>query len=164
MKFWKNNSTSKIKLKVVEPENLSDIKVTYQMGNSRITNYLDVLIIRFSGKYGVGSLGNEDAQYMYAKGEFGINSYEPSGIIIDLQKIEYEWGNTMDLVLTIGLKQNEDSSSPIAFVIGDKCKEALGTLVHGIENNEPATTRENIFDDFIEAWEYIEKKMEEPEL
>jgi len=159
MKFWKKSKVHKptISLKELNPENLSEIKVTYLMGKSRITNYYDILTIKYSGKYRFGSAGNDDAQFMYAKGEYGINSYEPMGAILDLTELEYEWGDMMDLVFSIG----SDSEFPIVIVIGEKCQKAFGTLIHGIDSKEPATTTDWIFDDFEIAWKHIEEKLEE---
>lgn len=162
MKFWRRNNgqKSEIELKELNPEDLSEIKVQYLRGSSRITDYYDILTIKYSGKYGIGSAGNGDAQYMYAKGEYGLNCYEPMAAILDLSEIEYEWGDMMDLVFNIGSNQYIDAEFPIALVIGEKCSEAIGTLIHGIERKESATTEEWIFDDFELAWKFVEEKIE----
>ena len=72
MKFLKRNrdQNPEIVLKELNPSDLSEIKVQYLQGSSRITNYFDILTIKYSGKYRIGSAGNGDAQYMYAKGEY----------------------------------------------------------------------------------------------
>ncbi|MBQ0734208.1 hypothetical protein J9332_07785 [Aquimarina celericrescens] len=162
MKFWKNNKESKseIELKELNPQELSEIEVSYLKGNSRITDYYDILTIKYSGKYGIGSAGNSDAQYMYAKGEYGLNCYEPMGAILDLSNLEYEWGDMMDLVFNVGSNQYVDAEFPIALIIGEKCAEAIGTLIHGINSKESATTEEWIFDDFEMAWKFVEEKIE----
>lgn len=162
MKFWKRNNDQKseIILKELNPEDLSEIKVQYLQGSSRITDYHDILTIKYSGKYGIGSAGNGDAQYMYAKGEYGLNCYEPMAAILDLSEIEYEWGDMMDLVFNIGSNQYIDTEFPIALVIGEKCSEAIGTLIHGIDSKKSATTEEWIFDDFELAWKFVEEKIE----
>ena len=162
MKFWKKNkvSATEIKLEELNPEELSKINVEYLKGNSRITDYYDILTIKYSGKYGIGSAGNGDAQYMFAKGEYGLNCYEPMAAILDLSEIEYEWGDMMDLVINIGSNQYMDAEFPVALVIGEKCSEAIGTLIHGTDSKESATTKDWIFDDFESAWEFVEEKIE----
>ncbi len=92
----------KIEIESLTTEGLSEIEVSYCKGYSRIKDYLDILVIKYSGKYGFGSAGNG---------------------------------------------------------VGDKCEEAIGTLIHGIDSKESATTIEWIFDNFEEAWRYVEEKM-----
>ncbi|MEP1027871.1 MAG: hypothetical protein ABJG68_16780 [Crocinitomicaceae bacterium] len=147
-------------MKELLPKHLSEIKVQYFIGNSRITDYYRILTIKYSGKYGFGSAGNGDAQYMYAKGEFGLNCYEPSAVILDFSQIEYEWGDLIEMVFSIGSNQYIDAEFPIALVIGKECSEAIGTLVHGIDSMESATTEEWIFDNFDLAWSFVEGKIE----
>ena len=162
MKFLKRNrdQNPEIVLKELNPSDLSEIKVQYLQGSSRITNYFDILTIKYSGKYRIGSAGNGDAQYMYAKGEYGLNCFRPSAVILDLSEIEYEWGDMMDLVFDIGSNQYVNAEFPIALIIGEKCSEAIGTLIHGIDSKELATTEEWIFDNFELAWTFVEEKIE----
>lgn len=163
MEFWKKDKESKteIELEELNPEELSEITIEYLKGSSRITNYYDILTIKYSGKYGIGSAGNGDAQFMYAKGEYGLNCYEPMGVILDMSELEYEWGDMIDLVFSVGSNQYVDAKFPTALVIGEKCQEAIGTLVHGIDSKEPATTKDWIFDDFKCAWNFIEEEIEQ---
>ena len=121
---------------------------------------MNILVIKYSGKYGIGSAGNKDAQFMFAKGEYGLNLFEPSGAILDFRELEYEWGDMLDLVLNVGSNQYIDSEFPIALIVGDKCEEAISTLIHRINSKEPATTKEWIFHNFEEAWRYVEEKID----
>lgn len=152
-----NNS---IKLENINPDTLSNIEVSYSIGHSRVTDYYEILVISYKGKYGFGSGGNNDAQYMYAKGEFGLNVYDPLGVVLNLTELEYEWGDMIDMVFNIGDNHYRELDFPLALVVGDKCKEALGTLFHGVESKESPTTREHVFDNFEEAWKYVEEKIE----
>ncbi len=146
------------------PEDWSDIKVTYQMGSSRLREHYDILVIAYSGKYGIGSAGNGDAQYMYARGQFGLNIYEPAGAILDFRELEYVWGDLLAQVFDIQIEQYPDTRFPLAMVVGDKCKEAIGTLIHFGDESEPATSEDWIFDSLEEAWKYVEEKIEENRL
>ena len=70
-------------------------------------------------------------------------------VILDLSEIEYKWGDMMDLVFNIGSNQYVDAEFPVALVIGENCSEAIGTLIHGIDSKESATTEDWIFDIFL---------------
>lgn len=149
----------KADITVVDPESESKIKISYGLISSSINDYSEILVISYSGKYGIGAAGNSDAQYMYAKGEFGLNMYETAGVIIDLRELEYEWGDMLELVFTIGKKQYRNAEFPRAVLIGEKCSKAIGTLIHGEDSKTPAITEEWIFDSFENAWDYIDRKI-----
>lgn len=144
-------------MKEINPDLLSDIKVQYYESD----DYTDILIIKYVGKYKYGSAGNNDARYMYAKGKLGFNLFEPEGIILDFQELEYQWGDMIELVFDIGVNEYEDEQLPIALVIGNGCEEGIGTLIYGINSEKTnATTEEWIFDNFDDAWRYVEKRIE----
>jgi hypothetical protein len=66
---------------------LSKIAVRYFLGPSSQKPYLEILVIRYSGKYPVGSAGNDDAQYMNAMAKAGVAAVEPWGVIHDLSEV-----------------------------------------------------------------------------
>lgn len=145
-----------IKLEKLYPEKMSKIKVSFSVGNSRINNAFDIIVIRFSGEYDSDS----DAHYMYAKGQFALMAYQPMGIILDFRDLEYHWGDKMDLVFDIGMGKHEDDDFSTALLISEKCKKAIGTLVHDDpKSEEPATTKEWIFETLEESWKYIEQEI-----
>ncbi len=149
-----------ISIKEVFPEKQSTIEVSFFKGNSRIREYSKILLIKFSGEYRYGSAGNRDARFMYAMGEYGLNSYQVFGAVIDLRNLQYEWGDMFSLVFDIGENQYSDREFPVSFILGRKCKKAIGTLMFGINSNKPATSQEGIFDSVEEAWKYVEEKIE----
>ncbi len=147
--------TNKIKLEQLNPEKMSEIKVSFSVGISKINN-ADIIVIKFSGEYD----SDDDAHYMYAKGQFGLMAYQPMGAILDFRDLEYYWGDKMDIVFSIGVGQYTDSDFPTALLIGDRCKKAIGTLVHDDPNSiELATDKEWIFETLEESWKYIEQKI-----
>lgn len=148
-----------IKLEKLDPEDWSDIKVEYFGGSSSFKTYNNIFVIKYIGKHGVGAAGNGDAQDMYAKGEFGLDIFEPSGVILDFQELDYVWGDMLELVFDVGAYKSINIEFPKALVIGDNCAKAIGTLIHGIDSKESATTKEWIFDNFEEAWRYVDGKI-----
>jgi hypothetical protein len=57
-------------------------------------DWREVLIIRFVGKYRIGNLGRPDAAWMAAMSAAAQVRWEPQGIVLDLSRLEYEWGTT----------------------------------------------------------------------
>jgi hypothetical protein len=149
-----------IKLEKQNIKDWSDIQVTFHTGDSTITKYRQILVISYAGEYGVGCEGNGDAQYMYAMGKFGIELYEPAGIIIDFRELEYVWGDMLEMVFGLGCLNYHPHNVPNAMIVGDKCQEAIGTLIHGLDSKEPPTTEDWIFGSLEEAWKFVEEGVE----
>jgi hypothetical protein len=132
-------------VKNIPTVNVSD---DFDSGNSKL------LLLKVSGEYKIGSKGNIDASYICTFADACIQKYCPRSIIVDLSDLFYEWGDEMDYVLDIG---NTFDEKPIntAFIIGPHCKTAIGTLIHGVNSSEPATTRENIFESIEDAKNWL---------
>ena len=137
----------------------SNIEVTYRLGKAKCNQDAIILVVSYSGNYKIGARGNEDAVYMEAKRDLGLSKSGADAVMIDFRELNYVWGDMIELVYCLGL----DTDFPVACVLGDGCREAIGTLVHGVNSTEPATTEENLFDDFDEAWQYIEELLEKKE-
>jgi hypothetical protein len=139
----------------IDYEKVSDIKVTFRTGVSRV-KHATILVVSFIGNYNIGAMGNDDAEYMFAKLEFGMFMSGASAIIIDFRQLNYVWGDMIEAVSCPAINRR----IPVACVLGDGCREAYGTLIHGVDSKEPATTEEEIFDDFYKAWQYIEEQLD----
>lgn len=150
----KNIASCESELEKVDFDKMSGIKVTFWIGTSQ-TSHATILVISFAGNYKIGGAGNIDAYYMMAKREFGMIMSEASAVIFDFRQLNYVWGDMIESVYLI------ENHFPIACVLGEGCREAFGTLIHDVGSKEPATTEEEFFDDFDEAWQYIEKKLKE---
>ena len=138
-------------------ENLtSTIDVTFRRGDSTTTPYRDILIVKYSGQYPDGSSGNTDARYMFAMGNAALQAYEPSGVIIDMSDLHYEWGDMLEMVFGIGSDQYVDAEFPMAAVVGPRCREAIRTLIHGINNDKPLNEIGWVFDSLQAAWDHVE--------
>ena len=156
-----NNKRNSVEdLELLHPNSLSEVKVSYYKGCSRVNAFYEILALKYVGTFGIGSKGNADAQYMYATGEFGLHCYSPLGIVLDFSELEYEWGDMIEMVFDIGSNHFVGKEYPLALVVSDRCKEAIGTLFFGLESDKAATEKEWIFDDFGEAWTYVEEQIE----
>jgi hypothetical protein len=139
-------------------EKSSDIKVTYRIGKIKCNQYYaTILVVSYSGNYKIGGAGNGDAVSMMAKRDFGLTMTGASAVIIDFRELNYVWGDMIESVIYF----SHNCVNPIvACVLGEGCREAIGTLVHDdVNSKQPATTEEFIFDEFDEAWQYIEEQL-----
>jgi len=131
----------------------SNIKVVFRVGKSECDTSATILVVSYSGNYKIGCQGNDDAEYMVLIRDFGISMSSADAVIIDFRELNYVWGDMIECVFCFGT-----TDFPVACVLGDGCREAIGTLVHdNVNSTEPATTVEEIFDDFDEAWQYIDE-------
>jgi hypothetical protein len=152
---------------------LSKIKVRYFLGPSSRKPYLEILVIRYSGSYPVGSAGNDDAQYMYAMAKAGVAAFEPWGVIHDLSELVYEWGDRLDMFFGVGPCESlgeslvgdifgEGHSSMAAqpgIVVGPHCAEAVRTLLLGPNSQEPLEKVGNVFREFGDAWAFVDSQI-----
>jgi hypothetical protein len=150
-----------IDLKRQNFDELSDIKLEIYTGESRYKDYLEIMVLKYNGIYGIGSSGNGDAQYMYAMGKAALAAWEPSGVILDWSNLDYQWGDMLEMVLDIGEHQYIDAMFPTAVIVGPKCEEAVRTLLLGIDSKEPIEKLPFVFRDLESAWQYINKLLEE---
>ena len=73
---------------------------------------------------------------MHAMAVAGIDAFEPDAVVHDLGRLEYEWGDMLELVLGAGatsLVDGQWTTSPTALAIGPGCEEAVRTLILGGE-------------------------------
>lgn len=81
-------------------EDLSAIRCRIYTCEFRTEHDQTVLVLAFSGKYGIGSEGNGDAAYMIGVRRAAIAAWEGDALVYDLRELSYEWGNAiLDLIL-----------------------------------------------------------------
>lgn len=134
----------------------SSIDVTFRRGYSTTTPYLDILIVTYLGHYPFGSSGNSDAHYMFAMGNAALHAYSPSGVIIDMSELHYEWGDMLEMVFGIGSDQYVDSEFPMATVVGPGCREAVRTLIHGENSDKQIEDIGWVFESLEAAWCHVD--------
>jgi hypothetical protein len=103
--------------------------------------------------YRDGSEGAPDAHFMCGLTEIALEIWRPAALVLDLSELQYDWGDEMDLVLSVGQRQHV----PSAVVIGPGCSRAIATLFWGTDTSRLATEAENIFTDLDAAWKHVRK-------
>lgn len=145
----------------LEELRLSDLSATINVaffrGNSSINSAYDILVVKYSGEYPFGSLGNSVARFMFAMGNAGLHAYEPCGVIIDMSELHYEWGDMLEIVFGIGAGQYLDTEFPVATVVGPQCREAVRTLIHGENSKKQLEDIGWVFDSLELAWEHVDQ-------
>jgi hypothetical protein len=133
-------------------QEMSEIEVRFFTRPASAKPYLKILVVKYTGKYGFGSGGNDDAVYMRAMARAGIETFRPWGVIHDLTELSYEWGDALEEVF-IG---PTFEPSPMAIVVGPKCEEALRTLLLGLDSKDPIEKAGNVFRSLDAAWAYVD--------
>ena len=133
------------------------VSMRYYVVPSDKKPYLHFLVVRYAGKYPYGSAGNRDANYMHAMATAAVVYFEPWGVIHDLLELEYEWGDALREVLSVG---PEIQPAGIALVLGPKSEEAVRTLCLGIDSAKTIEAIPGAFRDLESAWQYVEEQIE----
>lgn len=128
------------------------VSIRYFLTPSEKRPFLEVLVIRYSGEYPIGSRGNADAIYMHAMAKAAVAAFEPFGVVHDFSELRYEWGDMLEMVFGVG---PESEPSPVAIVVGPGCEEAIRTLCHGVQSSEPLESLGWAFRDLPSAWRYV---------
>jgi hypothetical protein len=136
---------------------LSKIRVSYFVGPSSRKPYLEILVVKYVGTYRPGSLGNDDARFMYAMAMAGVAAFEPWGVVHDLSELKYTWGDQLDTVFTAGPQNGPESAVPVAVVVGPRCEQAVRTLLLGVKSQEPLESVGFVFRDLESAWAFVEE-------
>jgi hypothetical protein len=115
----------------------------------------EALIFEFSGRYGIGSGGNDAAAYMGAVKSAWLAVRHVHALVFDLRQLEYEWGNAIWSVFRWGyddssLQLQEDGPKavfPTALVISDLCRKGFSTCRGMVPP---------MFDDLEQALKFVE--------
>ena len=110
-----------------------------------------VLIVAFEGRYRDGSEGNPDAAYMRGQIDLACGIWFHGGLVIDLSRLSYDWGD--DILLALQNSQHE----PCAIVVGPDCEGALATLLHDQNPAPPVTDFDDIFDSLEAALAHVRR-------
>ncbi|MHA2203020.1 MAG: hypothetical protein ACW991_04970 [Candidatus Hodarchaeales archaeon] len=137
----------------------SSISYSFQLATTGEPASPTTLIMHFIGEYRYGSAGNPDARHLIDIIKTAIGTWPPDSLIIDLSKLNYEWGDYIEGVLDFA------NYLPTAFIVGSKCREGLSMLVFGIYTKKDVTEAEDFFENILEAFEYLQKTYQnEPKL
>lgn len=91
------------------------------------------LEVHLAGPYGVGSSGRNDALALRASILFGWQLWACDGLLLNLTKLDYVWGDDLFCVLEIGNDRNlSPLPVPTALLCAEWNRTAYAGLVDGI--------------------------------
>lgn len=112
----------------VNLESLSELKCTFS-----VTENFGILYLKVVGKYGYGSRGNGDGDYLFTQLAAHFYAYDPITIIVDLQEMEYEWGDLLSKTLRffkyIGRDEHE-LEQVVNIVVSEQNENAIKGLLN----------------------------------
>lgn len=113
----------------------------------------EALILEFSGKYGYGSGGNDDAAYVEAIKSMWLSVSFVQALVFDLRQMEYEFGNSIWNVFKWWPETTFDEGRPAtrhltALVVSDLCRPGFSTC-------QPMVPP--MFDELEEALRFVEE-------
>ena len=133
---------------------ISKIKVRYEVAPLSFNYNWRILRISFSGNYGHGSEGNNDALYMRAMVDAAVTVFYPDGLIYDFQELSYTWGDQLDKVLfPPECLAGQSEPPPFAITTGSNCEEAIFTLFRDLNFDRDALSW--VFNTSSSAADYV---------
>jgi hypothetical protein len=108
------------------PRNLSDLstaKHSFGLCDLPSDPYLKALVIGFDGEAGNSREHFGSFAAMRAMIAAGVAAWEPAAVVLDLQRLTYEWGDNMAWVLTAAYPL------PTAVAVSDRSRDGLTSLV-----------------------------------
>jgi hypothetical protein len=85
---------------------VSAIRHEFLIGESKREKSSDILVIKYSGVYRVGSGGNADAAFMLALAKAAISYTDPDGIVLDISELDYQWGDDVEEIAGPGVESS----------------------------------------------------------
>lgn len=92
----------------------------------RVRHTVSLTILEWTGIYGHGSLGNDDAVYMRVITQAALSAWHSHGVIFDLRNLHYEWGNGIWAIFRV-------KDVPFATIISELCRPGFQTCMPIIE-------------------------------
>ena len=136
----------------------SETDIRYEMAletSEEKRGFWCILILSFSGRHRPGHSGAPDAGFIRGITQAALGVWRPSGLVLDLRRLDYVWGDEMEEVLGC----RGEIEQPYAIVLGDQCRPAITTLVRQFHPEiTSATELDHIFDSMEEALRYVHQK------
>ena len=90
-------------------------------------HHAKVMILQFSGTYGVGSDGNGDSEFMRVISLAALSAWRVHAAVFDLRQLKYEWGNGIWSVFGRGIDPSGIRDMPVAMVVSDLCRDGFAS-------------------------------------
>ncbi len=118
-----------VRLRPVKYEELSALRHEVAVSEAPRFHSPDFLVIRYFGSYRDGGDGKPDALYILAAAAAAREAWWCYSTILDFRELEYHWGDNMEWITRIGWDSGIRLHWPMAVVVGDKCRDALRSLL-----------------------------------
>jgi hypothetical protein len=109
--------------------------------------------LEFKGLYKEGAAGENDSRFMMTIAEAAWTTTQPDAGLLDLRDLAYSWGDNLDWIANFSPSGNR----PTAVVVGDRNKKAILSLFVA----QSIDLLDNFFETFEQAWQYLERKVED---
>jgi hypothetical protein len=118
-----------VRLKPVTFAELSQLRHEVSVSEGAPFAAPEFLVVRYVGSYRDGAEGKGDALYIVATAEAARKAWYSHATVLDFRELEYHWGDNMEWVTGIGWDPGVRAHEPLAIVVGDKCRDALRSLL-----------------------------------
>lgn len=113
---------------------LSDLKYDFTLWADQ-SQLPEILVVSFHGLYDHGSLGNGDGRLMAAIVSAGVVAWQPSGLVLDLRDLDYEFGNTILGAINVGYDEDHGWLTPTRIVVSSKSSDGLNSLMEFVKRD-----------------------------
>ena len=119
-----------VRLRPVTYAELSSLRHEVAVADGPPFQSPELLVIRYFGSYRDGAAGEPDARYILAAAAAAREAWWAYSTILDFRELTYRWGDNMEWVTRIGWDPGVRLDWPLAIVVGDRCRDALRSLLH----------------------------------
>ena len=120
---------AEVRLRPVSYAELSALRHEVAVADGPPFQAAEFLVIRYFGSYRDGAEGEPDAKYILAAAASAQKAWWAYSTILDFRELEYRWGDNMEWISRIGWDPGLRLHWPLAVVVGDKCRDALQSLL-----------------------------------
>ena len=103
-------------------ESLSEIKYRIFTCDISGVRSATAMVLRFSGTYGHGSLGNCDGHFMRIITLSALSFWSVEAVAFDLRELKYEWGNTIWGMYGRSIDPSGIDDLPYVTIVSDLCR------------------------------------------
>ncbi len=106
-------------------DSLSDIKYRIFTCDISGKRSATAIVLRFSGTYGYGSLGNGDGHFMRTVTLSALSLWSVEAIVFDMRELHYKWGDTIWGLYGCSIDPSGIGDLPYATVVSELCRAGI---------------------------------------
>jgi hypothetical protein len=119
---------SDVRLRPVSYAELSDLQHEVAVAETPRFQSTEFLVIRYFWTYRDGAEGEPDARYILAAAA-AREAWWAYSTVFDFRELVYRWGDNMQWATPVGRAPGMQMHWPLAIVVGDRCRDALRSLL-----------------------------------